>query len=577
MDNRTRRVGRLLALALAPAIVLVVPAPASAQQVDQWWKRKPDNRLEQRFAAPSGEREARIKWDGGFIEARAEAGADPAIARTKALARLHALRAARQLAYLELAERIEGVAIDGVTLVKNAMVVDQTVRSTVQAKIRGAVVVGESVTELSDGSVLAEVVVRLPLRGAGGITGSLTGFAASRPADPYRPNPAVTVSEPYTGVIVEASDSGFSLAAMGRLIEEGTGKLVYGPHMIQAAPRGEGPVGFAPAVDEARRSGRIGPNPLIVRAVGAGGATRGDLILSRNDAERVLAAERASGVLGKAAVVVVLGKERSELRAGSGRRHALVVGVSDYRQNVPGAFPRLTYAASDARALAGVLGRSADGQGTVTVLQDRDATREKILEALVSLRGSVSEHDTLVLFFAGHGSIGRGDDGQSHYYLVPHDGQLTDLGTTALRDDRLEEALGNIPARQVVVILDACFSGGGAGLIRARGVTNPAAGAAPAAKGLIEASAGRVVISASKPDQVAWEDDQRRSGLLTSVLLDGLAGKADLNNDGAITAIELYQYALPLVRDYSRQHLPAEQTPVLEVRSLSDEIVLARR
>lgn len=568
---------RLLALALAAAIPAALPAVASAQQADQWWKRKPDNRLEQRFAAPSGERVARIKWDDGFIEARAEASADPALARTKAQARLSATRAARQLAYLELAERIEGIAIDGVTLVKNAMVVDQTVRSTVQAKIRGAVVMGETVTELSDGSVLAEVVVRLPLRGLAGITASLTSFAASRPADPYRPNPAVTVSEPYTGVIVEASDSGFSLAAMGRLIEEGTGKMVYGPHMIQATPRGEGPVGFAPAIEEARRGGRVGTNPLIVRAIGAGGATKGDLILGKHDAERVLAADRASGVLGKAAVVVVLGKERGELRAGSGQRHALVVGVSEYRQDLPGAFPRLTYAASDAGAIAGVLVRAAGGQGTVTILQDKDATREKVLEALRGLRGTIHEEDTLILFFAGHGSIGRGDDGQSHYYLVPHDGQLTDLGKTALRDDRLEEALGNIPARQVVVILDACYSGGGAGLIRARGVTNPAAGAAPAGKGLIEASAGRVVISASKPDQVAWEDDQRRSGLLTSVLLDGLGGKADLNNDSAITAIELYQYALPLVRDYSRQHLPAEQTPVLEVRSLSDEIVLARR
>jgi len=568
---------RRLTSTLVLALTVAVPVVASAQPGDQWWKRKPESRLEQRFAAPSGERAARIKWDGGFIEARAEAGADPALARTKAMARLLAARAARQLAYLELAERIEGVAIDGVTLVKNAMVVDQTVRSTVQAKIRGAVVMSETVTELADGSVLAEVVVRLPLRGAGGITESLTDFAAKRPADPYRPNPAVTVNEPYTGVIVEASESGFSVAAMGRLVEEGSGKVVYGPHMVQAAPRGEGPVGFAPAIDDARRGGRVGTNPLIVRAIGAGGATKGDLVLSKNDAERVLAAERATGVLGKAAVVVVLGKERGELRAGSGRRHALVVGVSDYRQDVPGAFPRLTYAASDARALAGVLGRATEGQGTVTVLQDRDATREKILDALLHLRGRIREEDTLILFFAGHGSIGPGDDGQGHYYLVPHDGQLTDLRTTALRDDRLEEALGNIPARQVVVILDACYSGGGAGLIRARGVTNRAAGAAPAGKGLIEASAGRVVISASKPDQVAWEDDQRRSGLLTSVLLDGLGGKADLNQDGAITAIELYQYALPIVRSYSLQHLPAEQTPVLEVRSLSDEIVLARR
>jgi uncharacterized caspase-like protein len=113
-------------------------------------------------------------------------------------------------------------------------------------------------------------------------------------------------------------------------------------------------------------------------------------------------------------------------------------------------------------------------------------------------------------------------------------------------------------------------------VIRARGVDNPAVRPPATARPLIEASTGRVVISASRPDQPAFEDD-RRGGLFTSFLVEGLRGAADLDGDGKITALELYQFVSPRVREYSRQNYQAEQTPVLEVRSATGEIVLARR
>lgn len=143
-------------------------------------------------------------------------------------------------------------------------------------------------------------------------------------------------------------------------------------------------------------------------------------------------------------------------------------------------------------------------------------------------------------------------------------------------DDELEELVGQLPARQVVVLLDACFSGGGTNVVRARGVTNTAVNGAPAPRPLVEATAGRVVMSASRPDQPAFEDDQR-GGLFTSFLLEGLGGSADLDGDHLVTVLELYQFVAPRVRDYVRSHYQLEQTPVLEVRTLSGEIVLARR
>ncbi|MBI4635421.1 MAG: caspase family protein [Candidatus Rokubacteria bacterium] len=568
-----KRHGVVAAVLLACA---VQPSPSDAQ----WWKEAtPASRLDQRVPDPSGRSAARLKWDDGYIEVQAGATADRALALNRAHERALALDAARQLAYFKLAEVVEGVAIDGVTIVKNAMVADQTVRSTVQARIRGAVVVSESARDLPDGAVWAEVVMGLRLRGAGSVTESVVPWAASRPADPFSPDPAFRVNDRYTGLIVDASDAGFSPALAPRLVEEGSGKVLFGPHTVEPASLAQqGAVGYAAGMADAKASGRVGANPLIVRAVGSAGSRKGDLVVSVRDAERVLAADRDGAFLPKAAIVLVLGKDRRELAARPGKRHALLVGVDEYRRTGDGGLPRLKFAVRDARAVERVLA-TAGGfpSDAVTVLEDRSATRERVVEALRALRGRVREEDSVVIYFSGHGSVGNGDDSRPHYFLVPHDGHLADLARTALMDDLLEELIGQLAARQVVVILDTCYAGAGAGAIRVRGVTNPGVTTRPPARPLIEASAGRVLLSASKPDQVAFEDAQRAAGVFSSFLVEGLAGAADLDGDGAITVLELFQWVSPRVRDYARREFQAEQTPVLEVRGLSGEITLARR
>jgi hypothetical protein len=544
----------------------------------QWWNEpRPASRLDQRQVDPSGDTAARLKWDDGYIEVKAGATADKALAVNRAHERGMALDAARQLGYFKLAEVVEGVAIDGVTVVKNAMVVDQTVRSTVQARVRGGFVVSENVRDLSDGSVWAEVVLGLRLKGQGGLTESVAPWAASQPVARYQGDAGFKVNEAYTGLIVEASDSGFSPALAPRVIEEGTGKVVFGPHAVDVAVQSrEGAVGYARGVAEARQTGRAGANPLIVRGLDATGGNKADIVLSRRDAERVLAADQAAGFLSRGAVVLVLGKERKELRDQPGKRHALVIGINDYHQAPAGAFPKLLYAVSDSQRVSAQLTKAGFPADGVTVLQDQAAARDKVIEALRSLRSRVKEEDSVVLYFSGHGSVGPGQGGRSHYYLVPPGGLLTDLAGTALADDVLEELVGQLPARQIVVILDTCYSGGASGTIRGRGVSALGAASRPSGP-LIEKSAGRVVMSASLADQVAYEDDGRASGLFTAFLVDGLGGAADLDGDGAITVLELFHFVSGRVREHSRREFPTEQTPVLEVHSLSGDIVLSRR
>ncbi len=55
-------------------------------------------------------------------------------------------------------------------------------------------------------------------------------------------------------------------------------------------------------------------------------------------------------------------------------------------------------------------------------------------------------------------------------------------------------------------------------------------------------SRGRVVITASGPNEVALELPALGHGTFTYYLLEGLSGKADRNGDGIVTVSELYEY-----------------------------------
>jgi uncharacterized caspase-like protein len=140
----------------------------------------------------------------------------------------------------------------------------------------------------------------------------------------------------------------------------------------------------------------------------------------------------------------------------------------------------------------------------------------------------------------------------------------------------VEELVGQIPAKQVVVLLDACFSGRAGQLARVKGVS--ASATTPNAAGLfVEATQGRVVISASRPNQPSVEDPTTRQGVFTHYLLEALGGAADLDRDGKITVLEAFQYLSAKVREHARQRFQLEQQPVLEVRGMSGEIVLAEK
>lgn len=129
-----------------------------------------------------------------------------------------------------------------------------------------------------------------------------------------------------------------------------------------------------------------------------------------------------------------------------GGYHALVIGNDHYRQWTP-----LGTAVADAEAMSKVL---ADRYGfRVTVLKDAD--RKQILKTLNDYRKTLSDQDHLLVYYAGHGflepEIDRG-------YWIPVEGDLFD-NTDWIEFPAVTDLLELIPARQILVIADSCFSG----------------------------------------------------------------------------------------------------------------------
>ena len=83
--------------------------------------------------------EAATDWDGGRILAEGTGVAPARTAQARALAR----RAAIADAYRQLAEQIQGGAVDASTTVEDMMVTNDTVRTHVSALVRGSRIVEE--------------------------------------------------------------------------------------------------------------------------------------------------------------------------------------------------------------------------------------------------------------------------------------------------------------------------------------------------------------------------------------------------------------------------------------------------
>ncbi|NND92129.1 MAG: hypothetical protein HKN42_14815 [Granulosicoccus sp.] len=129
-----------------------------------------------------------------------------------------------------------------------------------------------------------------------------------------------------------------------------------------------------------------------------------------------------------------------------GRYHAIVIG-----NNLYGDISELRTAESDARVIDSLL-RERYGFSTQLLI---NATKLEILQALDSARQTLTEQDNLIVYYAGHGQLDP--DGAQGYWL-PVDAQV-DSSENWIANAVVTNYLDSIPAKQIMVVADSCFSG----------------------------------------------------------------------------------------------------------------------
>ncbi len=137
----------------------------------------------------------------------------------------------------------------------------------------------------------------------------------------------------------------------------------------------------------------------------------------------------------------------ARMRAGSGRRIALLIGVQDYAEPIPD----LVTPIGDVEAVGALL-ESKLGYETRVL---RNPAKAEIVAALQALVDELGERDSAIIMYAGHGyvleSTGVG------YWLAAD--ARTDTAEQWISNPSISEALNAIQSKNIMLIADSCYSG----------------------------------------------------------------------------------------------------------------------
>ncbi len=240
---------------------------------------------------------------------------------------------------------------------------------------------------------------------------------------------------------------------------------------------------------------------------------------------------------------------------------ALLVGINKY-PNLPPEF-QLNYAVNDAEEFAKLLSEEFGFlKENIKVLKDKDATKENILYHLSNLADTkrIAKEDRVLIFFSGHGQTISLPTGGEMGFLIPYDAKVdmqdvenpAQYSRTCIGMDVLKSHSALIPAKHVLFLIDACYSGLAVGSSKGFDFKTP---------GLLQKVSKlpvRHIITAGRRNEQALENSTWGHGAFTYKLLEALkTGVSDWNNDSVTTGKELATYLYNVVSTLTN----GKQTP----------------
>lgn len=236
--------------------------------------------------------------------------------------------------------------------------------------------------------------------------------------------------------------------------------------------------------------------------------------------------------------------------------YAIVIGVEQYRQNLP----KADFAINDAQAVTEMLTKAMGypAENVITLVNDQATNADVAKYVEKWLQKKVKSGGSVFVFFSG---LGTSSAENGDVFLVPYDGDLSFIEHTGYSLKRMSDMLGKLPAKDVTVVLDSCFAGTG-------GKSVLLEGARPHDVNLSRSfgTARNVnVIAASSGSQSCSSYQLKGQGLLTHFMIKGVQGEDVLRPDGSYDINDLFGYIKPQVERIARTRNHNAQTPQLIV------------
>ncbi|MBF8274193.1 MAG: peptidase C14, caspase catalytic subunit p20 [Magnetococcales bacterium] len=243
--------------------------------------------------------------------------------------------------------------------------------------------------------------------------------------------------------------------------------------------------------------------------------------------------------------------------------HLVTVGINRYKN------PKmnLNFGTPDAKGVRDFFSAAAKGSENRLLMDERydeHATRPEILKLLETFKDTAPQ-DTVVVYLAGHG-----ESEEDVWYFITHDvdwSTNTPLKEIAMPSSVLQEAMTRMSARNVLLLLDACKSGGAVNQFSKLSNNRSMA--------VLSRSTGIHIVAATTGVQLASELEQLGHGVFTYAMLEGLKGAADTDpRDSQVSVKELTGYLRTRVPSLTRQYRTGAMEPVINMRG--ENFVLAR-
>lgn len=229
----------------------------------------------------------------------------------------------------------------------------------------------------------------------------------------------------------------------------------------------------------------------------------------------------------------------------------LFVGIDDYQNDV---VTDLNYCCEDAKGMSEAF--DTRPSAATALLLDKDAARHGILTQLNLFMTWAEPGDLLLFYVATHGVVKHND-----FFFMPYDADPENLLGTGIASKLLINALASIIDRGVecLIVFDSCYCGSIGFDI---------------SKSQTDGDGGLSCLFSASPLEKSIESPQKRQGIFSHFMMEGLNGKAARKSTGPNQASpvylrDLYDYVYSRTKRATRK----QQHPVL-IGTLGNETVL---